>query len=422
MRIPIGAGVVLLIRWATATAQIPQQPPTVTGTKDLKPTISTATPATVALRAGGTAQTVVLEGSWLDGLAVAYVERSGSKVSVRAELLPPTLNTGRREVRLTAPTDAGPPWGVPLDLLVARSDGLDPIRAPVQISVTGVLRISQDDLFKTTIDPVLAAANTTFNSCGDSDSDRRFVVNLPFVPYSAEGSVPRLELATSIPERAAFLLSHSLNPNDPFAIGALLSLGSGHPSPIPHTVTAVRMCMFAPSLASWRFASAAQTGVGPSVTVNVKFQLALFRARGMPADPTGTISGMTVGILWGNDITDKELPDRDFGGAEYDARLPLQVYKDGRISYGSPQVTRSSSGPRWTGNFLGPDGVRQTLERFATERMEQITQGIRTAVEATGTRNAISSAIMSKLQSKHGITHVVDLQRSSDGMWEVGYR
>ncbi len=126
----------------TGGLPLPTQPK-VAGTVTI-PTasVTSASPATVTLRAGGPAQTVALNGSLLNQVVGAYVQRNGNRVlsGLRAELLAST-DPARREVRLSAYGTTGP-WGVPLDLVLEYTIGSSPIRAanpmptPVQITAT----------------------------------------------------------------------------------------------------------------------------------------------------------------------------------------------------------------------------------------------------------------------------------------------
>jgi hypothetical protein len=180
------------------------------------------------------------------------------------------------------------------------------------------------------------------------------------------------------------------------------------------------MCLELLKSNSWSFASATQPGSTAEVKVTVRLGKATFRARGMPSDPTGLITGLQVNILWGNAITDTELPDYEFANPEYDVRLPLQI-TNGDITYGSVQVTRRQSSLGWAFKFLGPNTTQSLMEQYSANRMNDIAQEIKKAFEATGMRNAFVAAIMAHLQSAHGITDVLGLKLSSGDTWAVEY-
>ncbi len=99
------------------------------------PTVARATPATtVALRVGGPAQTVVLEGSLLDQIAGVFFERSGNRVyGIRGELQPST-DPARRSIILSALANAGPPWSDPIDLVLDGRMRTGAIMTPVRVA------------------------------------------------------------------------------------------------------------------------------------------------------------------------------------------------------------------------------------------------------------------------------------------------
>ncbi|MGH7461278.1 MAG: CARDB domain-containing protein, partial [Longimicrobiales bacterium] len=112
------------------TPTVPRSPPQNAGTREVPaPSVTGATPAAVTLRSGGAAQTVVLNGSLLNQVVGAQVQRNGNRVlyGVRAELLPST-DAARREVRLSASGTSGP-WGEPLQLVLEYTLGSSPVRA-----------------------------------------------------------------------------------------------------------------------------------------------------------------------------------------------------------------------------------------------------------------------------------------------------
>lgn len=119
--------------------------------------------------------------------------------------------------------------------------------------------------------------------------------------YAAKGGVPRYESATRVSDRLHFLQTHSIDPSDVFNPAQFVNLArTGHPSPITHTVKYVRMCLLAfVGIGNWKFDGAAETNGSAQANVAVTFNRAYFRTRGMPAEPTGAISGLDVGILWG---------------------------------------------------------------------------------------------------------------------------
>ncbi len=90
---------------------------------------------------------MVLNGSLLNQVTGVYAERSGSRVNgIRAELLSST-DPARREVRVSALASAGPPWGVPHNLVLEYRLGSspikapDPLRTPVQITAAASINV-----------------------------------------------------------------------------------------------------------------------------------------------------------------------------------------------------------------------------------------------------------------------------------------
>src|SRR5690606_10283094 len=254
---------------------------------------------------------------------------------------------------------------------------------------------------------------SSFASCGGTAADRRFSVEVPGAGYAAAGDVARLENTASVAERIAYLEAHSLTPTDAFRPDQLVNLLTrGHPSPFPHSLSAIRMCL-RPMRATgpWKVTDVELVNGEPQVVIRVTYPVAHFLGRGMPAAPGGVPDGLHIGIRWGHGVTDAEVPDLVYAQPEFEVRLPVAV-ESGRITYGAPQVTRRGPARQWSGTFQGPGSARRRLESYANARMQQVAREIGKAFGATRTKNAISSAIMSRLQSR-GVTQVSALRRLS---------
>lgn len=405
------------------------------------PVVARANPTEVRLKAAGPAQTVALQGTHLDLVSGVRIQRNGQEIpGVRAQLSPGTATLLVISLSAVREFGVGVPWDLPLDLMV---EGPHPtIRAgmvtyptPVKVNVLGTLPIEHEFLAKA-MNNVLAGVRASFNSCGSAN--HRFSLDLPGIPYSAGGALRRHEHITTTFERIKFLNEHTLPPvvpdNDGFyADETAQSLNHAlaqelpglHPSSIPHTLSAVRICLMnLVGADGWNVTGAGETGGSPYLTVTVGFNDALFRVEGMLADPTGMIS---VGS-WGGDIADSELPDRIYASPQYEIRLPLEV-SNGAIRYGSPDVTLRSAA-RWTDlpvlgphadSFLGPSAVKTQLEEWAASRMQQIGSEIHRAFEAPATRGKIESAIQSMLRSVD-VTEILGLEKGSDGKLQFLYR
>lgn len=357
------------------------------------PSVTSASPASVTLVVGGSEQTLALIGTVLNSVTGAYVERNGSRLAGVTVNLVPSTDPARRELRLSALATAGPPWGVPLDLVLEAGTQGAPVKipTPVHVEVWGTLRVD-DAVFSSTVKGVLDNMSASFNSCGATDTDRRFSVILPAAPYSASGAVARLERGTTTAERVMFLEDHTIDGSDIITgeILNLLNTNTIHPSPIPHTVTAVRMCLEPMNVVALTV-GAAPGNSAAAVVATLTFSPATFRARGMPADPTGTVSGINVNILWGSAQTDRELPDWIHLGLQYEIRLPLEVVNGG-IRYGSPDLTRKGAAPSWTSMYLGPSNLRSLMESWAGQRMTQVEQELEKAFESLTFRNTTAGA------------------------------
>jgi hypothetical protein len=279
--------------------------------------------------------------------------------------------------------------------------------------------ISTQDLFAGPINGLLMGTKLDFNACGGEAAERNFSVAIPKAGYVATGPVARLEYAASVGERAEFLRTHSLNPTLVFNPSHLASLSqNAHPSPFPHSIVAVRMCL-EPVLVvgGWTFKTATDGGASPEVVISVTFNKAVFRTRGMPADPTGAITGVSTNLVrWGHPIADTELPDVEYQNPRFDVRLTLTI-GNGKVGYGPVQVGFGTA-PKLTGVYLGPSSIEGRFKGHATSGMEQIRQEIRKAFEAPGTRNAITAAIMAVIAAR-GVTEVAALDLSKGDAWQV---
>jgi hypothetical protein len=382
-------------------------------------TVTSATPSTIKLTVGGTAQTVLLGGTMMNDITSAHVEQNGAKLnSIQATVLPSTGAT-QREVRLTALSGAQPNT-TPLTLIVLARVAITSVPVPTPLSLTVVLPtvlVHRDQLFGAAISAVLQGATTSFTSCG-VPADHVFSVFMPNSPYSVNGTVPRLEQQTTVGERATFLATHSINPGSVFNPQAFTSFGTtGHPSPFPHSVAEVRNCLEPFSVSNWAFTGATQA----NITVTVKASMATFRARGMPSDPLGAFTALNVGIGWGDLVTDLELPDYTYILPQFEIQLPVTV-SGGKITYGSVQFTLQQQAKGWQKTFLGPGSVQTQMEQYAAARMTQIGQELRKAFDSGNTRAAITNRIANQLQSGQGISNVVGITLTTGNMWEIQYK
>lgn len=395
------------------------------------PDIVAADPTLVQLRAGNPAKRVLLLGSGLDLVSGVRIQRNGQTVpGVRGQVLPGTAE--RLEVTLEAIRDwtESIPWNQPLDLMVeAPNTRLRGVSAayptPVKVNVLGTLPVAHVLVSRAVNDaPGLTALDASFNSCGPP-SEHRFSFQMPGAPFSGSGPWQRFETAVTPFELPAFLEDHSLDPTDPFTgdLAAAMKSNPTHPSPIPHTVTAVRMCLLDLGPAGpWSVAGAGESGGRPHLTVRVEFEDAHFRVRGMPADPSGAVSGVNVGILWGDAVTDMELPDLVYRSPRYEVRLPLD-FSAGTIRYLTPEVTfLGTRNARWSGRFLGAATMRRRAEEHAANQMHMIGSVVlREAFDAPATRGKIVSAIHSMLPTID-VTQILGMERGSDGQWQFVYR
>ena len=425
MKISLGFGAALLavVSW-NGLAQTPLPPPK--GVPVPSTTVTSVAPASMSLIVGNPAQKVVLTGTLLDRITAADIERNGVAVPYIAVTLQPVASTTQRDLFIAAVNGAKPGTG-PADLVVSGrlSGGLLQVslKVPVQLDVTGQVLVHRDALFGTPINSLLGGASASFTSCG-TPSQHVFSVALPKVAYAVNGTVPRLEQITSPLDRVAFMADHSLNPSNAFDITKLVNLPTtGHPSPIVHSISEVRMCLEPlPGSGSWAFSGATQTASGIEAKVTVGFSTALFRVRGMPSDPTGLITGINVGILWGSALTDTELADFVYMKPEFDVRLPLTV-SNGRLAYSSALLTPRNAGAGWSSKFLGPGNIVLQLQSYAAARVGDVGQELQKAFNATATKNAISNAIMAQLQSAHGVSTVLGVTLSTTpDTWAIQYR
>ena len=392
-------------------------------------TVTTANPSAVKLTIGGPAQTVMLNGTLMDRITAAYVANlnGGKMTTIQAALLPVTGAT-QRQIVLTAASSAQPSaQPSTLSVVVLARIGstallLDTIKVPLQLDVVApVVLVHRDQLFGAAVSAVLQGATTSFTSCG-TPSDHVFAVTLPNSPYAVNGAVPRLEHTTSLTERAEYLRTHSIDPTDLFNLAALANLTkNGHPSPIPHTVAAVRTCLEPFSTSNWSFSGATEIAGAAEITVSVRFPTAVFRARGMPADVTGAFTALNIGLGWGDNITDLELPDFLYAMPTYEVQLPVTL-ASGKISYGPAQWTLKQQTGSWQSQFLGLSSSRSQLEQYAAARMTQVGVEIRKAFDAANTRVAINKQIANRLQAGSGITNVVGLRLTTGDMWEIQYK
>jgi hypothetical protein len=116
-------------RTITTTRTLALPPPPV-------PSVTGASPSTLQLQAGGTPQTVIVQGSNLDRVTGARVERSGSPANGMLVQLQASTGSTQRNVTVSAATNAGPPWGVPLDLVLLASPEGTEIEVATNVTMT----------------------------------------------------------------------------------------------------------------------------------------------------------------------------------------------------------------------------------------------------------------------------------------------
>ncbi|MGE0555054.1 MAG: hypothetical protein AB7R55_16615 [Gemmatimonadales bacterium] len=383
--------------------------------------VTSAQPASLQVPLGGTAA-VVLSGSHLDLLNSAVVKLTGGgPANGITATLEPTSANGSRKVEITSTQIPSVPIGAPLALLVSGPPPTTTTQVQLQLSLTGnAVRVHEDDLFGP-INTALAAASTSFVSCGPTAGVRRLKLN-NVAGYQSDVAVPRFEYAVTTAERLIFLEQHSLDPTDAFSPQDFLSLPkNAHPSPVPHSVSSVRLCVVPTmSAGNWKVTGVHPQGSEVEVVVSVKYPKVLFRARAMPVHHLLQIEALAVGIGWGNVITDAELPDLEYTSPQIDARLRFTA-SGGVIKYSSVQTSLKYSKRWWSSVFLGPNSVESKMEQHAQARMQQLESEIGKALSSSPVRAAITTGIKSRLASTHSVPTVVALTHVSGDMWEVVY-
>lgn len=381
--------------------------------------VTGAQPASLQVPLGGTVA-VVLSGDHLDLLNSAVVKLNGGPANGVTATLKPTSANGNRKVEITSTQIPSVPIGTPLALLVSGPPPSTTTQVQLQLSLTGnAVRVHEDDLFGP-INSALATAMTSFVSCGATASVRRLKLNV--AGYQADVGVPRFEYAVTTAERLIFLEQHSLDPTDTFSPQDFLSLPkNAHPSPVPHSVSSVRLCVV-PTMGAgnWKVTGVHPQGSDVDVVVSVKYPEVLFRARAMPVHHLLQIEALAVGIGWGNVITDAELPDLEYTAPQIDARLRFTA-SGGVLKYSSVQTSLKYAKRWWSSVFLGPSSVKTKMEQHAHARMQQLESEIGKALGSSAVRTAITTAIQSRLASMHSVSSVVALTHVSGDMWEVVY-
>lgn len=397
---------------------------TLTTVEGSLPSISSAIPSSIDLSSGAPA-VVVLQGTNLGSLEEAVVVLDGAPVrDVTAQLQPASSDGTRRDVLLTATVTGSTPYNVPLTLRVSAGSVRTAIAAPVNVQVVvPVARIDEGSLFGGPIEQVIAGAwgpQTFFRSCGPP-STHGFQIGLPVAGYSASGDMIRFErdIGFMSGDWIRFGEDHTLDGTD-LITGEIADLPkSAHPSPVAHSVSGVRMCLVHQFMKPWVFAGTVERNGTPHLIVRVPFDRLLFKARGMPAHVTG-VPGTAVGIGWGDDVTDTELPDYEWSSPVYDILLPLDL-RDGRLRYGTPVLVQRVARRWWSSDFLGPASIRDRMVQYSRDRVEQIGQAILEVFDASVTRSKISDAIASNLQNVHGVDRILSLKPYSGDLWEVAH-
>lgn len=300
-----------------------------------------------------------------------------------------------------------------------RAAGVDAI--PVK-TASVPMRVLADALRKVVGDGRLEA-----NSCGGSRRVRRFRVALPAARYSREGGVGRLEHRLSGSEVTAVAIQHSLQ--DPGLGGLedptrLLDIGkSGHPSPILHTITRVRLCVDHFSGGGWDVSyldaarSARLGGPEPQLMVRIPLSSLRLKGRGMPAEyGTGVlgVDGLKVGIKWGHRITDLELPDYILEHRRITVRLTLVEDGRGGIGYGAARAGFDGGwGPGWSDNIdnFAPRSLQNRLLRYRNAELERLQGAVKAAFDDGRTRSAVARALTAAVRgSPHGVGSVVGIE------------
>ncbi|MDX1660252.1 MAG: hypothetical protein R3326_00560 [Gemmatimonadota bacterium] len=277
---------------------------------------------------------------------------------------------------------------------------------------------------------VVRDGKLTANACGGANRNRRHRVSV--AGYSNGGGMGRLEYRMNGAEVAAAAIQHSLQ--DPGTGGLedpsrLLDLGKGgHPSPILHTITRVRMCVDHFSSPGWSVmnplhsAKAARTGNrDPVLVVRVPLSPMRLKGRAMPAEyGTGAlgVDGLNVGIKWGHRITDMELPDYSLQNRSMTVTLTLVDDGRGGLTYGAARAGFSGGwGPGWTDNIsnYAPRSVQNRLLRYRNQELQRLRRAVQAAFDDGRTRAAVSRALTGAVRgAPHGVGSIVSVEMATN--------
>lgn len=337
---------------------------------------------------------------------------------MRPDTLVPTLMAGCLLLTTALPLEAqrrraptSPPSAV----------GVRPL--PVK-STTVPMRILADAL-----NGVVRDGKLTANACGGSDRARRYRVAV--AGYSGGGAMNRLEYRLNGAEVGAAAIQHSLQ--DPATGGLedpsrLLDIGKGgHPSPVLHAITRVRMCVDHFSGSGWSVqnplhtAKSARLGASnPQLVVRVPLSSMRLKGRGMPAEyGTGMlgVDGLKVGIKWGHRITDMELPDYLLGNRSITVTLTLVDDGRGGLGYGAVRAGFSGGwGPGWNDDVsnYAPRSVQNRLLRYRNQELQRLRKAVEAAFDDRRSRATISRALTAAVRrSPYRVGSIVGIETSN---------
>lgn len=298
------------------------------------------------------------------------------------------------------------------------------VRALPVKSTTVPMRVLADAL-----GGVVRNGKLTANACGGSYRVRRYRVAV--AGYSGGGAMNRLEYRLNGAEVGAAAMQHSLQ--DPGTGGLedptrLLDIGKGgHPSPILHTITRVRMCVDHFSSNGWSVqnplhtAKAGRLGASsPQLVVRVPVSSMRLKGRGMPAEyGTGMlgVDGLKVGIKWGHRITDMELPDYVLGNRFVTVTLTLVDDGRGGLGYGAARAGFAGGwGPGWDDNIgnYAPRSVQNRLLKYRNQELQRLKGAVEAAFNDRRTRAAVAQALTAAVRrSPHRVGSIVGIEMAN---------
>ncbi|MEQ9569672.1 MAG: hypothetical protein RLN75_05735, partial [Longimicrobiales bacterium] len=239
----------------------PDQDPNQTATSidelTATPDVTAADQSRVRVWVEGPAVPVVLRGAALDRVTGAHVRHSGRRVPDVEALVSAGGDPTRLELSLSARGSAQTPWGEEMEVVVEGPDAFGrstSYPAPVRVVAARSIR-ADDPLFVEAAGSLLDQADALFRSCG-VPNNHGFTVQaaeLGHVQMDFGRAMSRLEHTTTPSQRITFLETHSLQQWDAFNPEQFRSFGStAHPSPIPHTVSDVRLCLLETHTGPWQ--------------------------------------------------------------------------------------------------------------------------------------------------------------------------